>query len=74
MKNQKPVDKIQFRAYFPAIHTAFKRHGGGDGMRIQLDIPETDVMEAIALMALTQERLIVTVEVDYDDPPKTTDL
>jgi len=61
------VQKVQFRASFPAIQSAFKRHGAGNGLRVQLDIPEVDVPEAIALMALTQCRLKVTVEVDKDE-------
>jgi hypothetical protein len=59
---------VEFRASFPAIQSAFKRHGAGSGMRVQLDIPETDVSDAIALMALTQCRLKVTVEVDEGQP------
>lgn len=58
------MDAITFRASFPPIQSAFKRHGGGDGFRIQLDIPESDMMNAAALMALTGKVLRVTVEVD----------
>jgi len=54
---------IVFLASFPPIQSAFKRHGSGDGLRIQLDIPETHVSEAVQLMALTQCVLKVTVEV-----------
>ena len=57
------MEAIEFRASFPPIQSAIKRSGNGDGLRIQLDIPECDVPEAIALMALTQERLLVTVRV-----------
>jgi len=57
------MDAITFRASFPPILTAIKRSGNGDGLRIQLDVPEIDVPEAIALTALTQERLLVTVTV-----------
>ena len=56
-----------FRASFPPIQSAIKRSGAGDGMRIQLDIPESDVMDAIALQALVQERLLVTVSVLQDE-------
>ena len=63
------MDAITFRASFPPILTAIKRSGNGDGLRIQLDIPESDVLGAIGLAALTQERLLVTVKVltDLDD-------
>ena len=57
---------ITFRASFPPIQSAFKRHGGGDGFRIQLDIPECDMGEAAALMALTNCVLVVTVEVEAE--------
>lgn len=56
-------DNVQFLASFPSIQSAFKRHGGGNGLRIQLDIPEQHVSEAVKLMALTQCVLKVTVEV-----------
>ena len=58
------MEPIRFRASFPAIQTAIKRHGSGDGMRIQLEIPECDVPKAVALLALVQERLMVTIELD----------
>lgn len=61
------MTEIVFRASFPPILTAFKRSGNGDGMRIQLDIPETDVVDAVALQALTQERLLVKISVLDED-------
>ena len=57
---------VQFIAHFPAIQSAFKRHGAGNGMRIQFDIPEKYVQDAVQLMALTQCNLRVTVEVEPD--------
>ncbi len=60
------MTEITFRAAFPAIQGAIKRHGGGDGLRIQLDIPECDLQDAIALMALTNCVLRVTIAVDSD--------
>ena len=48
------IKEIVFRATFPPIMSAFKRSGSGDGLRVQIDIPEVDVDDAIALMALTQ--------------------
>ena len=38
---------------------------GADGMRLQLDIPESDMGEAVKLVAMRGKRLRVTVEV-YD--------
>ena len=59
--------EIVFRASFPPIQSAIKRSGAGDGMRIQLDIPECDVADAIALQALVMERLLVKVSVLRDE-------
>ena len=64
------MDEIEFRASFPPIQSAIKRSGAGDGLRIQLDIPESDVPEAVALMALTQERLLVRISVIREDDDK----
>jgi len=60
-------EAIEFLASFPPIQSAFKRHGAGSGLRVQFDIPETYVSEAVQLMALTQCVLKVTVEVADDD-------
>jgi hypothetical protein len=57
------MDKVEFLAHFPSIQSAFKRHGGGNGLRTQLDIPEKYVEDAVQLMALTTCNLKVTVEV-----------
>lgn len=54
-------EPITFLASFPPIQSAIKR--GNDGMRIQLDIPESDVMNAIPLLALQGVGLKITVEV-----------
>ena len=61
------MDKATFRAAFPAIHTAIKIKGGGDGMRIQLDIPESDMGEAVKMLQWRQTVLVVTVEPEKDD-------
>lgn len=37
---------------------------GGDGCRVQLDIPESDMGEAVKLVAMRGKRLLVTVEID----------
>lgn len=53
---------IQFVASLPPIQSAIKRDGSGGGMRIQLDIPESEMMQAVQLLALTQHILKVTIE------------
>lgn len=40
---------------------------GGDGMRVQFDIPEIDVGEGAKLIAMRGKRLVVTVEVSGAD-------
>jgi hypothetical protein len=54
-------------ASFPPIQSAIKVSGTGDGMRIQLDIPETEMGNAAMLLAWRQCRLQVTVEALFDD-------
>ena len=63
------MDAITFRASFPPIQSAIQR--GQDGMRIKLDIPESDVGLAAALLALQSTRLRVTIELaeGHDDEP-----
>lgn len=55
---------IAFLASFPPIQSAIKV--GSDGMRIQLDIPETEVPNAIDLLAMRGKVLRVTVEVENE--------
>lgn len=59
-------DPITFRASFPPIQGAIRRSGDSGGMRIQLDIPESDMAQAVLLLAMVQQRLRITVEVDDD--------
>lgn len=58
------ADKVTFLAAFPSIQSAIKITGGGDGMRIQLDIPENQMGNAIELLAWRQRVLKVTVELE----------
>lgn len=51
---------ITFLASFPAIQSAIKV--GQDGMRIQLDVPETEMANAVELLAMRGMVLRVTVE------------
>lgn len=62
------ADSTTFLASFPPIQSAFKRHGGGDGMRIQLDIPESELHNALVLQQWTRRPLRVTVEALPDVP------
>jgi hypothetical protein len=53
---------VVFRATFPPIQSAIRV--GSDGMRIQLDIPESDLQDAVALLALRGEVLRISIEVE----------
>ena len=63
-RSVKPADAVTFRAAFPPIQGAIRVTGNGDGMRIQLDIPETELPNAVRLIAWRERVLRVTVEVD----------
>jgi len=65
----KPV--VSFRAAFPAIQSAIKI--GSDGMRITLDVPESDLEDAVALLALRDQVLKISVEVVEYGKKKTRD-
>lgn len=57
-------EKVTFLASFPSVMSAIKVTGDGSGMRIMLDIPESEMAEAIKLMLYRQITLRVTVEAD----------
>ena len=56
-----PKDKIEFLAAFPPIQSAIKI--GQDGMRIQLDIPESELGAAVRLLTMRGKVLKVTFEI-----------
>lgn len=55
---------VTFLASFPPIQSAIKV--GQDGMRIQLDIPESEMGNAIELLAMRDQVLRVTLEVQEE--------
>lgn len=57
-------EPITFRATFPPIMSAIKVTGNGDGMRIQLDIPESEMSQALGLFAFREQVLVVTVKTE----------
>ena len=59
-------ESASFLASFPSIQTAIKIHGDGNGARIQLDIPESEMGEAMKLLLWRQMVLRVTVEPGSD--------
>lgn len=54
-------DTLTFLAALPPIQSAIKI---GDGMRVQFDIPASEVPHAIGLAALQNTVLRITVEVE----------
>lgn len=55
-------ESTTFLASFPSIQSAIKVTGDKCGMRIQLDIPESEMGEAMPLLLWRQRILKVTVE------------
>lgn len=56
------LSKANFIATIPPIMSGIKT--GGDGMRVQFDVPESEMGEAAKLIGMRGKRLLVTVEVD----------
>jgi len=55
-------DAASFLASFPAIQSAIKIYGDRQGMRLQLDVPESEMGEAVKLLMWREQVLRVTVE------------
>ena len=54
-------DTVTFLATFPPTATAIQMHGDG-GMRITMDIPETEVGKALPVMKWRGAQMEVTIE------------
>lgn len=57
-----PLTRASFLATFPPIQSAIKIYGDESGMRIQLEIPQSEMGEAVKMLAMTGKVLKVTVE------------
>jgi hypothetical protein len=57
---------VTFLASFPPIQSAIKIYGSGDGMRVQFDIPESEMGNAVELLTMRQAVLRVTVEIESE--------
>lgn len=53
----------RFAASLPPIQSAINAHGGGDGARIKLDVPESDFAEVLKLV-LMRGKVFEVVVVD----------
>jgi hypothetical protein len=56
------ADIATFLATFPPIMSAIKVDGAGGGMRIQFDVPESEMGEAVKLLMWREVGLKVTIE------------
>ena len=56
------MNQATFLASFPPIMSAIKIAGNGDGMRIQLDVPESEMGEAVKLLQWRDVGLQVTIQ------------
>ena len=54
------TDSATFRASIPPIMSGIKT--GGDGMRVQFDIPESAMAQAVKLLTMRGKVLLVTVK------------
>ena len=54
--------KIEFIASLPPIQSAINIDGQGDGARIKLDIPASEMKQVIELQKLTGKIFKVTIE------------
>jgi hypothetical protein len=56
-------DKISFWASLPPIQSAISLDGQGDGGRVKLDVPRSDVASLIRMQYLSGCTFKVTIEV-----------
>ncbi len=55
------ADPVTFLASFPPIQSAIKVYGHANGMRIQLEIPESEMGKAVNILAWREMVLRVTI-------------
>lgn len=58
---EEELEKIRFYATLPPTQSAIQRHGAGSGMRIQLDIPESEMPNALKLITWTQTNMLIEI-------------
>ena len=63
------LDKATFHASIPPIMSGIKT--GGDGMRVQFDIPESEMGEGAKLIAMRGKVLRVEVDEEANEYGKT---
>lgn len=55
------LDKAVMNAFIPPLQSAIRT--GGDGMRVTIEIPESDMGEAAKLLAMRGKQLKVTIQI-----------
>jgi hypothetical protein len=60
-------EAASFLAAFPCIQSAIKVYGDKQGMRVQLDIPESEMAEALKMLMWRERVLRITVEPEQDE-------
>ena len=56
------MEKICFLSSLPDIQSAINISGAGNGVRLKLDVPETEIAEVIKLTLLRGKAFKVTIE------------
>jgi HSP20 family molecular chaperone IbpA len=56
------MEKICFLSSLPDIQSAINISGTGNGVRLKLDVPETEIAEVIKLTLLRGKAFKVTIE------------
>ena len=60
------LNRAEFQCSIPPIMSGIKT--GGDGMRVQFDIPESELGEAVKLLNMRGKRLRAVIVVVEDGP------
>ena len=66
-------ESVTFLAAFPPIQSAIKVYGDKQGMRVQLDIPESEMSAAMSLFLWRECVLRITVEPNAERGEQRTD-
>lgn len=56
------AETIIFNASLPPIQSAISLDGNGDGARVKLDIPRSDIEAVLVLQGLSEQSFKVTIE------------
>lgn len=65
-------EPITFIGSLAPILSAIKVTGDGGGMRITIDIPESQMGNALSLLTMREQLLEITVDIHHDNGPTTT--